>query len=111
MFPNTPIVAMVAPADPVAVPNGITTLRKPFHRQDLFNCLAKAASPSDRTKKTRQLRILAAEDNKTNQLVFRKMLKDLSLDLTIVVNGVEAVDAFTKDSGETHSESPVVSMI
>lgn len=96
MFPNTPIVAMVAPTDPVAVPNGIATLRKPFHRQDLFNCLAKAAGPPDGSKKTRQLRILAAEDNKTNQLVFRKMLKDVSVDLTMAVNGVEAVDAFTK---------------
>lgn len=38
--------------------------------------------------------VLAAEDNKTNQLVFRKMLKDLDLDLTIVGNGKEAVEAF-----------------
>lgn len=38
--------------------------------------------------------ILAAEDNKTNQLVFRKMLKTFDVDLTIVGNGIEAVAGF-----------------
>ncbi len=42
----------------------------------------------------RCLRMLAAEDNKTNQLVFRKMLKALSIDLTMVENGRELVDAY-----------------
>ncbi|WP_226780165.1 PAS-domain containing protein [Oceaniglobus trochenteri] len=40
------------------------------------------------------LRVLAAEDNKTNQLVLRKMLKDAQIDLTLVDNGAEAVAAF-----------------
>lgn len=39
----------------------------------------------------RQMRILAAEDNRTNQLVFRKMVKDLNIDLQFANNGVEAV--------------------
>jgi len=93
-FPDTPIVAMVAPADPAAVPSGVATLRKPFHRKDLFDCLSNAASAPTPVKATRQLRILAAEDNKTNQLVFRKMLKTVSAELTMVTNGVEAVEAF-----------------
>ncbi len=42
----------------------------------------------------RPLVVLAAEDNKTNQMVFQKMLRALSMDLTIVGNGREAVDAF-----------------
>ncbi|MEP5153426.1 response regulator [Planktotalea sp.] len=42
----------------------------------------------------RQLRILAAEDNKTNQLVFSKMLKTLDIDLTFANNGAEAVELF-----------------
>ena len=42
----------------------------------------------------RKLRVLAAEDNKTNQLVFRKMLKDLDLDLTFAANGQEAVQSY-----------------
>ncbi|WP_375551093.1 response regulator [Rhodophyticola porphyridii] len=42
----------------------------------------------------RVLRLLAAEDNKTNQLVFRKMIKSLTLDLCMVGNGREALDAY-----------------
>lgn len=40
------------------------------------------------------LRILAAEDNKTNQLVFRKMIKALDVDLTFANNGHEAVTLY-----------------
>ncbi|WP_281856983.1 ATP-binding protein [Litoreibacter halocynthiae] len=94
VFPGVPIVAMISPADPAAVPTNIPTLRKPFHRQDLFDCLAKAAHAPVPEKEARQLRILAAEDNKTNQLVFRKMLKTVTADLTMASNGVEAVEAF-----------------
>jgi CheY-like chemotaxis protein len=42
------------------------------------------------------MRILAAEDNKTNQLVLRKMVKDLNIDLCFARNGFEAVEAFTE---------------
>ncbi|MEP1329556.1 response regulator [Pseudophaeobacter sp.] len=38
-----------------------------------------------------RMRILAAEDNKTNQLVFRKMVKALNIDLRFANNGLEAV--------------------
>ena len=38
--------------------------------------------------------MLAAEDNKTNQLVFRKMIKDLDIELSFAANGREAVAAF-----------------
>ena len=37
------------------------------------------------------MRVLAAEDNRTNQLVFSKMVKDMAIDLTFAGNGVEAV--------------------
>ncbi|MBF9058741.1 response regulator [Rhodobacterales bacterium HKCCSP123] len=40
-----------------------------------------------------RLRLLAAEDNKTNQLVFRAMLKGLDLDIELVETGVQLVDA------------------
>lgn len=46
---------------------------------------------------TRPLRLLAAEDNKTNQLVFKAMLKGLDLDLEIANNGVELVEAYKRD--------------
>jgi signal transduction histidine kinase/CheY-like chemotaxis protein len=41
-----------------------------------------------------QMRVLAAEDNRTNQLVFRKMTQHLDIDLMFVENGRLAVEAF-----------------
>ncbi len=46
------------------------------------------------TQDQRKMRILAAEDNKTNQLVFRKMVKHLDIELQFANNGVEAVAAY-----------------
>ena len=40
------------------------------------------------------MRILAAEDNKTNQLVFGKMLKNLNIELRFACDGEEAVQAY-----------------
>ncbi|WP_296598633.1 ATP-binding protein [Phenylobacterium sp.] len=40
------------------------------------------------------LRILAAEDNSTNQLLLAAMLEPLGVDLTLAADGREAVDAF-----------------
>jgi CheY-like chemotaxis protein len=40
------------------------------------------------------MRILAAEDNQTNQLVLAKMIKDLDVDLVFANNGEEAVAAY-----------------
>ena len=37
------------------------------------------------------MRVLAAEDNKTNQLVFGKMVKSLNIELKFAANGEEAV--------------------
>lgn len=42
----------------------------------------------------RQMRILAAEDNKTNQLVFSKLVKALDIELRFANNGHEAVAAW-----------------
>jgi signal transduction histidine kinase/AmiR/NasT family two-component response regulator len=39
-------------------------------------------------------RILAAEDNPTNQLILKSLLEPFGVDLTMVVNGREAVEAF-----------------
>lgn len=48
-------------------------------------------TPAPAAGGARQMRILAAEDNRTNQLVFRKMVKDLNIELQFANNGVEAV--------------------
>lgn len=53
--------------------------------------IAKAESPMAQ----KVIRVLAAEDNKTNQLVFKKMVKDLEIELTLVENGLEAVEAYS----------------
>lgn len=42
----------------------------------------------------RPMRILAAEDNRTNQLVFQKMVRDLAVDVVFANTGQEAVDLF-----------------
>ena len=48
---------------------------------------APAATP-------RPMRVLAAEDNRTNRLVFSAMLKDLTIDLQFAKDGREAVDLY-----------------
>jgi CheY-like chemotaxis protein len=77
-------------------------LQKPLLRSELYRRLHALTVPpppeappeppplADR----RQMRVLAAEDNRTNQLVFRKMVKDLEIDLTFAGNGHEAVEMF-----------------
>ena len=75
-------------------------LQKPLPRAELFARIwdlagkrpqKLVAPPQPPTGDLRPMRILAAEDNKTNQLVFRKMIKALAVDLTFANNGEEAV--------------------
>jgi CheY-like chemotaxis protein len=40
------------------------------------------------------MRVLAAEDNRTNQLVFQKMVRDMDIDLVFADNGRIAVEKF-----------------
>ena len=42
----------------------------------------------------RPMRVLAAEDNKTNRFVLEKMLKALDIELIFAENGIEAIEAF-----------------
>jgi len=42
----------------------------------------------------RQMRVLAAEDNKTNRLVFSKMVKAMDIELIFAENGLEAVERY-----------------
>lgn len=99
-------------------------LQKPLSRSELFDALSnlrslgaqadqmenrEASPPEFRLHSSRirvptdaaqvptvrpKLRVLAAEDNKTNQLVFRKMVKGLEIDLRFANNGHEAVDLY-----------------
>ena len=75
-------------------------LQKPLLRSELFRRLQALSMPvaepvadvrtPDATR--RRMRVLTAEDNRTNQLVFRKMVKDFEIDLTFANNGREAVE-------------------
>ncbi len=92
---------------------GITAvLQKPLLRRDLLNKVAQlglemtepepAAPPQPPEPlppdADRRVRVLAAEDNKTNQLVFSKMVADLPIELRFANNGREAVEAYEQIS-------------
>mgnify|MGYP000176456400 CR=1 FL=1 len=81
-------------------------MQKPTPRRELFaqlqslgadiSTLPKAQASLDTpavqvSPSQRAMRILAAEDNKTNQLVFEKMTAELDIDLRFAENGLEAV--------------------
>ncbi|MEM6588480.1 MAG: response regulator [Pseudomonadota bacterium] len=53
-----------------------------------------AQPPAPNGSTARQMRVLAADDNRTNRLVFSKMVKDLDIDLEFATNGIEAVDLY-----------------
>ncbi|WP_164660647.1 response regulator [Tropicibacter sp. Alg240-R139] len=105
----------VAQADPASkLLQGI--LQKPIPRAELFSRLSNLGAKTRKTVDTpenshsevdthkgtkaaasvekRRMRVLAAEDNRTNQLVFRKMVKELEIELKFANNGLEAVEAF-----------------
>ncbi len=94
-------------------------LQKPIPRGALFTALSKISAPSGQPPSAshvveaapsptmtqsaataeiasdlRRMRVLAAEDNRTNQLVFRKMVKDMNIDLRFAGNGQEAVELY-----------------
>jgi len=74
-------------------------LQKPVARRDLIGTLARLAppppaSPEPEPEPPRAMRVLAAEDNKTNRLVFSKMVQALDIELCFAENGHEAVALF-----------------
>jgi len=70
-------------------------LQKPAPRRALIDTLATVLPPdSDAPQANRVMRVLAAEDNKTNRLVFSKMLTGLDIELQFAQNGREAVEVF-----------------
>ncbi len=81
----------------------VAVQHKPLSRRALITTLAQievpavqpapaasAAPPS--TASQRKMRVLAAEDNKTNRLVFSRMVKALNIELEFAENGREAVE-------------------
>ncbi|MDZ7906249.1 MAG: response regulator [Cypionkella sp.] len=80
------------------------TLQKPILRADLAtreSCrtpsgeeVVAAVAPPPPPAAARKMRVLVAEDNRTNQLVFQKMVREAQIDLHFAGNGVEAVAQF-----------------
>ena len=85
------------------------TLQKPVSRRSLFSVLTDMSKPAEKNDaigerapveqqakpvEGRKLRVLTAEDNKTNQLVFKKMVKNLDIELQFAGNGEEAIDLY-----------------
>ncbi|WP_418592754.1 response regulator [Ponticoccus sp. (in: a-proteobacteria)] len=73
-------------------------LQKPVARRRLFAALEGVQAPLDMepapVPAAGLLDVLVAEDNKTNQLVFRKMAAGFDIALRFANNGLEAVEAF-----------------
>jgi CheY-like chemotaxis protein/nitrogen-specific signal transduction histidine kinase len=108
------------PASEEDAPDGVTRLDWPGDRGDLARLLwpetdsaagpeptgvasvempavsdpETPAAPGAPTERSGRLRLLAAEDNKTNRLVFQSMVKSLDIDLTMVENGNALVAAY-----------------
>ncbi|ARC90257.1 response regulator [Rhodovulum sp. MB263] len=102
---------MRASDDPVACGVDLV-LQKPLLRRALYEAVAQLAPPAA-GKPVRlpippaplaapvahgatPMRVLAAEDNRTNRLVLEKMLDGLALDIRFVKDGHEAVAAFAE---------------
>lgn len=106
---DAPILVSSVNPTSFSAPDGLFAglLQKPILRSDLFRKLQElceeTASPPERPTAAlaeardpgpRKMRVLAAEDNMTNQLVFRKMVQDLDIDLTFANNGREVIELY-----------------
>ncbi|MCO8143658.1 response regulator [Rhodovulum tesquicola] len=75
-------------------------LQKPVLRRALYEAIStlapsvQAPAPPGPAVIERPMRILAAEDNRTNRLVLGKMVAGLNVELHFAANGHEAVSAF-----------------
>ena len=96
-------------SDPTAARDGAgyeelaAIIQKPILRSDLYRQLkmlsggtvvAEVEIPTAPPPDLRRMRVLTAEDNRTNQLVFQKMVKDIDIELVFAGNGREAVALF-----------------
>lgn len=94
--------------DHPAVPELRAILQKPLLRRDLIGQLQALSSPQTaeptpphpaptqpHTTTGRLMRVLCAEDNRTNRLVFSKMVQGLAIDLNFAENGRVAIELFS----------------
>ncbi|OCX65816.1 hybrid sensor histidine kinase/response regulator [Thioclava sp. SK-1] len=107
---STPVVLLNGDTDIISDEDAqaaqIECLQKPVLRSELFQTLQKLSGPKPKVAArparptapvaNRQMIVLAAEDNRTNQLVFGKMVKDLDIALHFANNGREALELWRK---------------
>ena len=91
-FPGPVIVLDRHPAQVARDGPVVAALRVPTPTEALIDGLVAAAEALPPPAPER-LRVCAAEDNKTNQLVFRKMIRVLDPDLTLVDDGAALFEA------------------
>ena len=105
---DTPIVLLSSsPANARTAKGGeflAATLQKPILRADLYRRLQSLSAVPPPVvapviadivlSERRLMRVLTAEDNRTNQLVFQKMVRDVGIELMFANNGLEAVALF-----------------
>lgn len=71
----------------------LTDMSKPAEKNDAIGERAPVEQQA-KPVEGRKLRVLTAEDNKTNQLVFKKMVKNLDIELQFAANGEEAIELY-----------------
>ena len=74
------------------------TLRLPLERVAVTQRIANTNPSNDAEPELSSLRILAAEDNPTNQLVLKTLLKIVDVDVVIVEDGAQAVEAWENET-------------
>lgn len=86
-----------------------TVLQKPLLRRELIRQLQQLGAPDDSAPQAfvaaprphgdarhgRAMRVLVAEDNRTNRLVFSKMVGGFDIELSFAEDGRQAVEAFS----------------
>lgn len=75
----------------------VFTVRLILPRGGVVAAPAAACAPAP-LRAERGLKVLAAEDNTVNQLVLKTLLHQLGVDLTVVDDGLEAVEAWGRES-------------
>lgn len=103
---DTPIMLLTSNPSSARDENGyqhvVSVVQKPILRADLYRRLQGLAgevvvpppAPAPIIQQNRLMRVLVAEDNRTNQLVFQKMVREAQIELRFANNGVEAVEMF-----------------
>ena len=104
--PAAPILCLSTHAHAIDAPcdAGIQIVQRPTSRSALLEAIqSKAVSPTRKsggvapTPANGIPKVLLAEDNQTNQMVFKKMVGKLGIELRIANDGFEAVEAFQTD--------------